>query len=126
MTLTSTATETLDTAAVLPQQRWTSLPKLFWAGVSLFVVNMFVMGVSASSPELRVNAYGAENSTTYESAGKPSPFTEVIGTANRQPVKAPVRVVPVIPQQPVLADLGSPADLVIPRYSESAARVAIR
>jgi hypothetical protein len=136
MTITTTASETYEqrldnavevanelepgtaTASVSPA----SVPKLFWASVSLFAVNVLVLSGIALSPELRVTVYGEDRPGYISDDSKPSPFTEVVDTAKPRKVKLAQRVTPVLYQEPVMADPSlAPTELAVPRASQVAA-----
>lgn len=102
-----------------------SVPKLFWAGASLFIVNLAVLGAIALSPELRISVYGADHSSFSVYATKPSPFTEVVDTARPRKVKLAQRVTPILYREPVMEDVSlSPTELAVPRASQVAAAAA--
>lgn len=133
MTITTTASETyeqrLDPAAEVANNlepgvetasaSSASLPKLFWAGISLFAMNIVVLGGIALSPELRVSVYGEDLPGHSISVDKPSPFTEVVDTAKPRKVKLAQRVTPILHQEPVMDDASlSPTELAVPRASQ--------
>lgn len=116
MRITTIALETYEPAAAseveatavhpveIPARSQPPLPKLFWAGVALFIANVVVLGSSALSPELTVSLYGDLGRTHAAALDRPSPFTEVVDTATPRKLKLAERVTPIFSQEPVAGD----------------------
>ena len=130
MTTTTTNTETYErlntieagSPAVMDaaQNSKQRIPKLFWAGVVLFAVNLLILFCIWLSPELRVNMYG-EDSESISAYFRPSPFTEQVNPAKAQKPKQAAKLRPVFFEDPLMTEFSQSAELVLPRSTQTTA-----
>jgi hypothetical protein len=71
------------------------LPKILWAGLILFVVNLVIATGIAASPELDVDIRGETAGAAAAAATKPSAFVKPEPEKQRA-VRAPVKLQPVL------------------------------
>ncbi len=83
------------------------LPKLVWASVALFSINL-VIGIGIMlTPNVKLDLYGYEVQSVRAASSKPSPFTEVIDTRKKK-VQVAAKVYPVVTEAPETYELDLP------------------
>lgn len=72
----------------------TGIPKLFWAGAVMFLLNIGVGAAIYFEPEMRVTMYGEER-PAISATGRPSPFAVTVDLAKPRAARPPEKLRPV-------------------------------
>ena len=83
------------------------LPKLVWASVALFSINLVIGTGIMLTPSVKLDLYGHEVQSVRAASSKPSPFTEVIDNRKKK-VQVATKVRPVVTEAPETYELDLP------------------
>ena len=87
-------------------ERPAAFPKLFWAGIILFTLNLITAAGFWLRPELRVGMYGREVQRV--AAFKPSPWTPAVSTAKVKAPRAAEKLRPIVFDESAAATEAAP------------------